>query len=273
MIANSGFFELIRLSFVQRAAMAGIFTSLACSLLGVFLLPRRFAMIGDGLAHFALFAVGLALWLQWTPLSLLLPFMVLAALLILRLPLRTMIFGDAAIGMISVTGLALGILLSSLRGGFNVDLFSYLFGDILAVSPPELLAVISTSALVMLIVLLLFHELVAITADPAHARLLGIQAERLDRLLAVLTAVTVAVGLRTTGALLISSFLIFPATAALQMARSFKTAALASALFGSLAVLLGLGAALRWNWPAAPAMTLSNLAILCMATVVGRLRR
>lgn len=272
MISLTDFLELVRLGFVQRAALAGLLTAVACALLGVFLIPRRFAMISDGLAHFALAAVGLALLVRCAPIWILLPAMVLASLLILHIPLRASLYGDAVIGMVSVSGLALGVLLASVRGGFNVDLFSYLFGDILAVSPSELLAVIAMSLGVITVVSTRFHELVAVTADPVHTHVLGISVARLDRWLAVLTALTVGVGLRTAGALLISSFLIFPAVAALQIARSFRIATVLAAVLGALAVVTGLAIALIMNWPAAPAMTMANLAFFLVSVGIARFR-
>jgi zinc transport system permease protein len=273
MTANAEFLEMMRMAFVQRALLVGTLTAVACSLLGVFLVPRRFSMIGDGLAHFALAAVGLALCLRWTPMWLVLPAMVFAALIILRAPARPAVFGDAMIGMLSVTGIALGVLLASVARGFNADLLSYLFGDILTVSPTEAVVVVVVSALVIATVAALFHELMAITVDPDHARVLGIRRDRLDRWIAVLVALTVAVGMRTAGALLISSFLIFPAASALQIGRTFRSVLMWAGCFGLLAVLIGLTAALLFDLPAGAAMALVNAVIFAAACIRRRVRR
>ena len=131
------FLDALGMGFMQRAILAGTFIAIGCACLGVFMVLRRQAMIGDGLAHFTFAAVGLGLFLGAAPLAVAAPLVVIASLLILRLPEKTGLLGDAAIGMISALGLAGGILLASLGQGFNVDLFSYLFGDILAVSRVE----------------------------------------------------------------------------------------------------------------------------------------
>lgn len=256
------------MGFVQRSILVGSLTGVACSLLGVFLIPRRFSMIGDGLAHFALAAVGVALWFRSQPMWVIFPALTLAALVILRAPRRLGVYGDAAIGMLSITGIALGVLLASLARGFNVDLLSYLFGDILAVSPTEVGAILVICTLVILTVGALFHELMAVTVDPDHARVLGIRQDRLDQWLAVLVALTVAVGIRTAGALLISSFLIFPAASALLIGRTFKFVLAWSAGLGFIAVLIGIVAALVLDVPAGAAMALTNSVIFALAFTV-----
>lgn len=273
MTAPVEFLELLRMGFVQRALLVGALTALACSLLGVFLVPRRFSMMGDGLAHFALAAVGLGLMLRWSPMWVVLPAMVLAALIILRAPHHDSLYGDAAIGMLSVTGLALGVLLASLARGFNVDLLSYLFGDILAVSRFETVAVVAICTTVVLTVAVLFHEFMAITVDPDHARVLGIRRERLDRWLAVLVALTVAIGIRTAGALLISSFLIFPAATALLIGRTFKSVLLWSGSFGMASVIVGLAFAMGLDWPAGASMALTNAFLFAATFLARRVRR
>jgi len=217
-------------------------------------------MMGDGLAHFAFATVGLALLMGWAPLYVSIPLVALASLLILHLPTRATMYGDAAIGMVSAVGVAIGVLLSSLGGGFSVDLFSFLFGDILAVGRMEARLALGLVVGVVVAILLAYHELFAVTFDDTSARVSGIRPERSSRLLAVLTALMVVLGIRVVGMLLVSSLLIFPAVTALQLCRSFKAVLVTSAMLAALSVVTGIFIALWLNTPAGATIVLVNAA-------------
>ncbi|MBP7830642.1 MAG: metal ABC transporter permease [Kiritimatiellae bacterium] len=265
--------ELLQFGFVQRALVAGVFVALGCGLLGVFLVLRRYAMIGDGLSHFAFGAVGLALLLGWTPLYVALPLVALASLVILYLPDRAALYGDSAIGMISAVGIAAGVLLSSLGGGFNVDLFSFLFGDILSVSRAEARLAVGLAFGVIGMIALFYQELFAVTFDETAARVAGIRTSRINRLLALLTALMVVLGIRVVGTMLVSSLLIFPAVTALQFRRGFKGTLALSAALGTLSVVLGLSLSLLLDTPAGAMIVLVNAALfLAACALAGRSR-
>lgn len=263
-------FEALQYAFVQRALLAGLFIALGCGLLGVFLVLRRYAMIGEGLAHFAFGTVGLALLLGWAPLYLALPLVALASLVILYLPERAAMYGDAAIGMVSAVGVSAGVLLSSLGGGFNVDLFSFLFGDILSVSRTETRLAVGVAAGVLALIGLYYHELFAVTFDEAGARVVGIRPARINRLLALMTALMVVLGIRVVGTMLVSSLLIFPAVTALQFRRSFKATLALSAGLGTASVLTGLLLSLGLNTPAGATIVLVNAVFFVLALVLAR---
>lgn len=252
------FLDALQMGFMQRALLAGTFIAIGCACLGVFMVLRRQAMIGDGLAHFTFAAVGLGLLLGAAPLAVAAPLVIVASLLILRLPEKTTLLGDAAIGMVSALGLAGGILLASMGHGFNVDLFSYLFGDILAVSRTEALLAVFASLGVVGLIALHYHDLFVLTFDPAQARVFGVHPRRLTRLMAVLVALTVVLGVRVVGTLLISGLLVFPAATALQIARSFRSALWISALVAAASVLLGIALAFLFDLPAGAAIILLN---------------
>lgn len=262
--------EAIQLGFVQRALVAGAFLAIACAVVGFFMVLRRQAMIGDGLAHFTFAAVGLGLFLGAAPLAVAAPLVVLASLVILRLPEKTALLGDTAIGMISVLGLAGGILLASLGQGFNVDLFTYLFGDILAITRTEAWLATGVSVVVVGLVLLHYHELFALSFDPAHAQVSGVRATRLTRQMAVLVALIVVLGVRLVGTLLISGLLIFPAATALQWARRFATALALAAGLAAGGVLLGILTAFVLNLPAGATIILVQAAFFAIALLRGR---
>ncbi len=265
--------EMLRFAFVQRALVAGVFVAIGCGLLGVFLVLRRQSMLGDGLAHFAFGAVGLALLLDLAPLALALPLSMLAALAIFLLPERAGAQADAAIGMVSAVGVALGVLLASLGGGFNVDLFGFLFGDILAVGAGEAALSAGVAAAVILTVTLAYPELFAVTFDETAARVAGIRPERWRRLMAALSAVVVVLGIRVVGTMLVSSLLIFPAAAALQCRRSFRGVLALAPAIGALSVVGGIALALILDAPAGAATVLLNALLFVAALLARRLRR
>ena len=265
------FLDALQMGFMQRALLAGTAIAIGCACLGVFMVLRRQAMIGDGLAHFTFAAVGLGLFLGAAPLAVAAPLVVAASLLIMRLPEKTALLGDAAIGMVSALGLAGGILLASLGHGFNVDLFSYLFGDILAVSRTEAILAVCASLGVVGLIALNYHDLFVLTFDPAQARVSGVRPERLSRLMAILVALVVVLGVRVVGTLLISGLLVFPAATALQIARRFRSALWIAAAVSAASVLLGIALAFLLDLPAGAAIILLNAAFFA-ATLLRRRR-
>jgi len=241
--------ELFSYAFMQRAFLAGLGVSLTCAILGVFLVLRRDAMIGHGLAHVTFGGVALGMVLNVAPLPVALGVAILSALGILKLKERAELYGDTAIGIISSLGMALGIFLVSLAGGFNLDLFGYLFGNVLAIDPGEVWASFLLALAVLATVAFFYQEFLFLTFDSESARASGIQVGRLDSLMAVLTAVTVVVGMKVVGILLISALLVIPAAAALQVARNFKGAMLLSAALALVSAAVGLTAAFFFDWP------------------------
>jgi len=225
--------DFLGYGFVQRALIAGSLIAILCSTLGVFLVLRRLSLIGDGLAHATFGSVALALLLKTSPLYISLPLVMACSLGILRLTERAGIYGDAAIGIVSSLGIAGGILLSSIAGGFNVDLFSFLFGSILSISETEVIISTGLSILVILVITLFYNELLSITFDEDSAKASGINTRFINTLFVLLTAVTVVLSMKVVGIMLISALMIFPAVTALQIAKSFK-AVMIIALFSAI---------------------------------------
>ncbi len=241
--------DLFSYAFMQRAFLAGLGVSVTCAILGVFLVLRRDAMVGHGLAHVTFGGVALGLLLYVTPILMALAVSVLSALGILKLKERAGMFGDTAIGIISSLGMAMGIFLVSLAGSFNLDLFGYLFGNVLAIAPEEVWVAFSLALAVLIALALFYQEFVFLTFDPESAKASGVQVRRLDTLMAVLTAVTVVIGMKVVGILLISALLVIPAAAALQVARSFKEALGISAVLAAISSVCGLVTAFYFDWP------------------------
>jgi len=263
--------NLFAYAFMQRAFLAGFLISLTCGVLGVFLVLRRDAMIGHGLAHVTFGGVALGLFLYITPILVALIVAVFSALGILKLKERAGLYGDTAIGIVSSLGMALGIILVSLAGSYKVDLFGYLFGNVLAIQPMEVWLSLILALVVLFIIALFYQEIVFMTFDPESAKTSGVRVSRLDTLLAMLTAVTVVLGMKVVGILLVSALLIIPAAAALQVSRSFREALILSAVLSGCSAILGLIGAFYLDWPVSG--TIVSVATLLFLILFGARHR
>ncbi len=243
-------------SFMQRALLAGIFIAITCAILGVFLVLRKDAMLGHGLAHIAFCGVALGLFLNVMPMIAALVVAILCALGIIKLREKAGIYEDTAIGIFSSIGMALGIILASLAGGFNVGLMSYLFGNILAISTMEVWISMGLTLIAFIIIAMFYQELLFVTFDPDSAKASGINVGRLESVLILLTAVVVVLGMKIVGLLLVTALIVIPAAAGLQMAKSFYRAILISVVVSSLSVVMGLWLAFYLNLPASGSIIL-----------------
>jgi zinc transport system permease protein len=271
-----GISDILQYAFLQRALLAGTLIAALCSVLGVFLVLRRLSLIGDGLAHVTFGSVALALLFRiqsvYTSIAAI-PCVLLSAVGILKIAKNARIYGDAAIGIVSSLGIALGIMLASLAGGFNVDLFSYLFGNILSISREELLVTAALFVIVMLTTAFLYHELFAITFDEELAATSGIRVERINTILVLLTALTVVLAMKVVGIMLISALLILPATSALQLARGFRTAILLSVCLGISSVAGGIFASFLMNLPTGATIIIINFLFFLATFLLRSLRK
>lgn len=216
------FGQLFSYPFIVRSLIVGILVSLCAALLGIILVLKRYSMIGDGLSHVAFGALAVALAMNIAPLRLSIPVVVAAAFLLLKISQNSKIKGDAAIAIISSSAMAIGISVISLSGGLSSDIYNYMFGSILAMTKDDVYLSLGLSLLVLLVYIIFYHQLFGITFDEDYARAGGINAGLYNLLIAFLTAVTIVIGMRIMGALLISSLIIFPALTSMRLCRSFK---------------------------------------------------
>lgn len=258
--------------FMQRALLAGLFIALACAILGVFLILRRDAMIGHGMAHVTFGGVALGLFLQVTPLFAALTVAMVCALLIVKLKERAGLYEDTAIGILSSAGMALGVVLATLSGKFNVDLFAYLFGNILAIAPLEVGIAVALALVVVLAMVCFYQEFLYQTFDAEAARTAGIRVGLLDGIIAVLTAVTVVIGMKVVGILLVAALLVIPSAAGLQLATSFKQAMVISSMVSVGSVAGGLLMSFYWDLPASGTIVLLSFAAFMLLGGVRLLR-
>ncbi|MFZ2455110.1 MAG: metal ABC transporter permease [Candidatus Altiarchaeia archaeon] len=247
--------DFLQYGFMQRAFIAGILIALLCGVIGLFLVLRRMAMLGDGLSHISFGGVAAGMLFGVNPIISALVFSVIGAFGIQKLKQKK-VYGDSAIAILFSFGLALGVLLISLSRGFNADLYSYLFGSILAVRGQDIIIISILGLGVLSTVFLFYKELFYITFDENSARASGLPVEKLDTLLVVLTSVIVVLSMQIVGILLVSSLIVIPASTALLLFKSFKKTMLGAIVFAIAAVILGLISAFYFNLAAGGAIVM-----------------
>ena len=256
--------------FIQRALVVGVLVSLCAALLGVSLVLKRYSMIGDGLSHVGFGALAVASAFHLAPLAVTVPVVVLSAILLLRLRGSSRVKGDAAIAIISSSALAIGVIVVSVTSGMNTEVSSYLFGSILSLSRGDAVLSVILSLAVLALFLLFYPRLFAVTFDETFARATGTRADLYNTLLAVLTAVTVVIGMRMMGALLISSLIIFPALSAMKLCRSFRGVILCAALISVVCFLVGMIASYAFEMPSGASVVAADLIAFALCSIFGR---
>ncbi|KKQ68344.1 MAG: ABC transporter [Candidatus Nealsonbacteria bacterium RIFCSPLOWO2_12_FULL_39_31] len=257
--------NFLEYGFIQRAYIAGSFIAVLCAMLGLFLVLRKLSLIGDGLSHASFGAIALGLFFGIYPFYIAIPIVLLSSLLIVWISEKAKIYGDAAIGIVSSVGIAGGVILASVSNGFNVDLFSYLFGNILSISRSEVFFSIALSVLVLLAIWFFYQDLFSVTFDETFAKATGIKTNLVNIILTSLTAITVVLAIKVVGIMLVSALLILPAVSALQISKGFKGALFVSVLFAVISVLIGITASFFLDIPAGATIVIVNFLIFSLS--------
>lgn len=255
--------------FMARAFAAGVAVALASSLLGVSLVLKRYSMIGDGLSHVSFGCLAIAAALNWSPLAVSLPVVTASAFLLLRLNESKRVYGDAAIALISTASLAVGVIVVSLTTGMNVDVYNYMFGSILSITQTDMILSIVIAVIVCGVFALLFHRIFAVTFDEPFSKATGLNTDVYNTLFALLTAVTIVVGMRLVGALLISGIIIFPPLATMRVAKTFRKATVLSAIISVICFFAGLTMSFALNLPAGASVVALNAAVFIIMFAAG----
>ena len=265
-------FEMFSYPFMVRAFVVGALVALCSALLGVSLVLKRYSMIGDGLSHVGFGALAIAAALNMAPLAAAIPVVILAAVLLLRIRGNSRIKGDAAIALISTSSLAVGVMVISMTTGMNTDVYNYMFGSILAMSREDVILSIVMAVIVLILFVFFYHKIFAITFDETFARATGVKADLYNTLIAVLTAVTIVLGMRMMGALLISSLIIFPALTSMRVCRTFKSVIVNSAAVSVGCLAAGITNSYVWATPAGASVVIVNIAAFLIYSLIGLIR-
>ena len=264
--------EMLSYPFIVRALTGGLLISLCASLLGVSLVLKRYSMIGDGLSHVSFGALSVAVAFGWAPLAVSIPVVAAAAVLLLRITGNGKIKSDAAIAMISAGSLAVGIIVTSLTTGMTTDVSSYMFGSILAMSREDVFFSCLLSLVVFGMFVLFYNKMFAVTFDENFAKAAGVKVERYNVVIAVLTAVTIVLGMRMMGAMLISSLIIFPPLTAMRLFRSFRGVVVCSGVLAVVCFCIGIVISYGFSTPAGASVVLVNLAAFLLFAAVKKIK-
>ena len=259
---------------VWRAIIVGTLIALVAALLGVTLVLKRFSFIGDGLSHVAFGAMAVAAVAGITDqMLIILPVTILAAVLLLRSGRRAKVNGDAQLALISVSALAIGYLIYNLSGSSNVsgDVCTTLFGStsILELTPFDLWMSVGLSAAVVIVFVLLYHKIFAVTFDETFYKATGVKTELYNLMIAVIIAVIIVLAMDLVGSLLISALVIFPALSGMRLFQSFKKVTIFSAVLSVVCALLGLLLSIWLSTPVGSTIVAVDLVAFLACSTVG----
>ncbi|WP_346697651.1 metal ABC transporter permease [Catenibacillus scindens] len=264
----SDLLNMFSYSFIQRALIVGLLISLCAALLGVILVQKRYSLIGHGLGDVGFASTALAVALGLPVLAVSAPVVVVAACAIMFYSQRVKSSGDVAIGMVATGSLAAGVVITAVSGGFNVDVSDYMFGSILAISDGDVILSLILSAVIIVLFAVCYNRLFLVTCDETFARASGIRVGFYQFVIALLTALTVVLGMRMMGSLLISSLIIFPAVTAGKLVKSFKAVVILSVILSMACFIMGILLSFKINLPTGASIVIVNIVILVAVSVI-----
>ena len=285
-------FEMLEFVFMRRAIVVGLLVSLCAALLGVSLVLKRYAMIGTGLSHVGFAAIvitgvlidmippawilsfaPLARIIEFSPLIVPLLVVVATAFLLLRLNESSKIRGDSAVALISTSGVAVGVIVMGLTTGITLHICNVLFGSIFAMSSTHMYLSIVLSVIVITLFVLFYKQLFAVTYDESFAKATGTKVEIYKSMLALLTAVTVVLGMQMMGALLIASLTLFPALSAMRICKRFLSVVITAGIISVICFFTGMVISFAYNLPPGASVVGVNLVVFLLFSGAALVKR
>jgi zinc transport system permease protein len=260
-------FEILQFGFIQRALISGIAVAVSCSTIGLFLVLRRQALYGDALSHVAFGGIAVGLFTNIYPIWTAFAVSILASLGITKLRQSTKIPADSAVAVLLSAGLATGVVLIGLSGGFSLDLYSFLFGSILLISYNDQLMMLVISLIVLAIMYKMYRKFMYVAFDEEQAKVSGIDVTKLNYIFIVLASITVIASVRLVGVLLISSLIVIPNITAMMLGKGFKKTLLIS-IFTSVLCVIG-GIVFSYDMNLAPGGTIVIISVVVFIAVIS----
>ncbi|MFE1949395.1 metal ABC transporter permease [Streptomyces sp. NPDC059524] len=262
--------ELLDFAFMQRALLAAVLIGITAPAIGIYLVQRRQALMGDGIGHVAMTGVGLGFLLSTSPVWMAMAVSALGALVMELIRWYGKTRGDIALAMLFYGGMAGGVMLINLApGGSTANLGSYLFGSLTTVSPSDVTAIVVLAAFVILVTVGLRRQLFAVSQDEEFARVTGLPVRALNLLIAITAAVTVTVAMRVVGLLLVSALMVVPVAAAQQLTRSFKATFVIAVAIGVVVTLGGTVTSYYQDVPPGATIVLLTIAVFIALTLLA----
>ena len=261
--------EMMSYPFMQRAFIGGLLVALCAALLGVSLVLKRYSMIGDGLSHVSFGALSIAVACGFAPIKFSIPVVIIAAFFLLRMAENGKMHSDAAIAVVSAS--ALGVIVTSLTTGLSTDVYSYMFGSVLAMSKDDVEMSVILSIIVLTVFVFCYHKIFAVTFDENFSKASGVTVNFYNTLISIFTAVTVVIGVKMMGAMLISSLIIFPSLTSMRVYKSFLSVTICSAVIAMINFIAGLIASYVLSIPAGASVVVANLIMFVAFIIVGNI--
>ena len=260
-------FEILTYSFMHRALIAGVAIAILCSVIGLFLVLRRYSLFGDAIAHSSFGGIALGLFAGVYPLWTAYGVSIVSALIITEIRERYNISGDASIAVLLSSGIAAGLVIISLSGGFSIDIFSFLFGSILLISVNDTVLILALTGAILIVILLLYRKILYSTFNEEQAKVSGISVEKINYLIIFMAGLTVVTSIQLVGVLLISALFVIPNVTAIMYGRGFKQTAIISMSFSVFSVLTGI--LISYIFDITPAGTIVLFSIGLLAATMG----
>jgi zinc transport system permease protein len=259
--------EIFTFSFMHRALISGVAIAILCSVIGLFLVLRRYSLFGDAIAHSSFGGIALGLMAGVYPLWTAYGVSLVSALIITRIKEKYDISGDASVAILLSSGIAIGLVIIGISGGFTIDIFSFLFGSILLVSVNDTILILSLTGVILIVVLLLYRQLLYSTFNEEQAKVSGIPVEKINYLIVFMAGLTVVTSIQLVGVLLISALFVIPNVSAIMYGKGFKQTAIISISFSIFSVVAGI--LISYIFDITPAGTIVLLSIGLLAVTMG----
>ena len=260
-------FEILTYTFMHRALISGIAIAILCSVIGLFLVLRRYSLFGDAIAHSSFGGIALGLLAGVYPLWTAYGVSIISALIITKIKDRYNISGDASIAVLLSSGIAAGLVIISFSGGFTIDIFSFLFGSILLVSINDTVLILALTGVILIVILLLYRQILYSTFNEEQAKVSGVPVEKINYLIIFMAGITVVTSIQLVGVLLISALFVIPNVTAIMYGKGFKQTAIISMSFSVFSVVVGI--LISYIFDITPAGTIVLLSIAILAVTMG----
>ena len=270
MISLNELKDIFTAGVVWNAVIVGVLLSAVAAILGVSLVLKKYSMIGDGLSHVTFGAMAVAIAFHWAPLAFSLPIVILAAFLLLRISENGKVKGDAAIAVVSTASLAIGAIAAR---STNTDIESFMFGSIVSISKSDVIFTVIVTLLTLLVYLLFYHKIFAVTFDETYDKASDGKPEIYNAMLAVMTAVTVVLGMRLVGSLLISALIIFPALSSMRLFKSFRKVVISSAIISVAVFVVSLIISILFETSTSACIVLVDLLVFLVASLIKGIKK
>jgi len=259
--------EIFAFSFMQRALIAGTAIAILCSVIGLFLVLRRYSLFGDAIAHSSFGGIALGLLAGVYPLWTAYGVSLASAVVITRIKDRFNISGDASVAVLLSSGIAVGLVIIGVSGGFSIDIFSFLFGSILLISVNDTILILSLTGIILIVVLLLYKQILYSTFNEEQAKVSGISVEKINYLIVFMAGVTVVTSIQLVGVLLISALFVIPNVTAIMYGKGFKQTSIISISFSIFSVITGI--LISYIFDITPAGTIVLISIGLFVGTIG----